>query len=216
VFSLSTSLRHSFSALWRTAFGVLLPALSLLAGGGGKGSSSPSTSVHINEYTRQDGTVVGAYDRAAPGTAQPSVPAGSSVPAPASSATPGQTSDPTKPAAPLTTTGPRSSSSLELPSWLSPVTGAKELQRSATAKDVTVSYFVRSTAAVVANGYQRQLQNAAVAFESVFNGIGTVIRASATNGCSCVVRITEDDLNSEVFVLCTRTELGIAPLPVGK
>ena len=49
---------------------ILLLALVAFAGGS-KSTSSTGRPVHVRQYTRKDGTVVSAHDRAAPGAAAP-------------------------------------------------------------------------------------------------------------------------------------------------
>jgi hypothetical protein len=61
--------RPSFAAVARGLVIALLSVVALLAGGSKTTSGGPKT-VHVREYKRKDGTVVKAYDRAAPGTAQ--------------------------------------------------------------------------------------------------------------------------------------------------
>jgi hypothetical protein len=63
------SRRPLFAAVARGFVIALLSISALLAGGSMTTSGAPKT-VHVRQYTRKDGTVVKAYDRAAPGTAQ--------------------------------------------------------------------------------------------------------------------------------------------------
>lgn len=55
------------------AFGITASLLLLIPAFAGSSKLTPSTSkpVHVRQYTRKDGTVVSAHDRAAPGTATP-------------------------------------------------------------------------------------------------------------------------------------------------
>jgi hypothetical protein len=64
-----TFISSSWTAIARGFVVVLLSVAALAAGGSRSTSSAPKT-VHVHEYTRKNGTVVKAYDRAAPGTAQ--------------------------------------------------------------------------------------------------------------------------------------------------
>jgi hypothetical protein len=61
--------RPFFAAVTRGFVITLLSVAALLAGGSKTTSGAPKT-VHVREYTRKDGTVVQAHDRAAPGTVQ--------------------------------------------------------------------------------------------------------------------------------------------------
>lgn len=68
------SLARHFRFLCRLWIGIVAGLLMLTAAwaGGSKSTSSaaPKT-VHVRQYTRKDGTVVSAHERAAPGTAMP-------------------------------------------------------------------------------------------------------------------------------------------------
>jgi hypothetical protein len=66
--ALSISRCRAFKVLWRN-FAVALLSISSLAASDSQASRDGSKTVHVREYTRKDGTVVHAYDRAAPGTA---------------------------------------------------------------------------------------------------------------------------------------------------
>jgi hypothetical protein len=50
---------------------IVLPLALEAFAGGSKSTSSAGRPVHVRQYTRKDGTVVAAHDRAAPGTAAP-------------------------------------------------------------------------------------------------------------------------------------------------
>jgi hypothetical protein len=204
-------------AVWNSSLVILLSGLSLFGGGsGGKGSSSAPATVHVNEYTRKDGTVVGAYDRAAPGTAQSSAPAGSSAQTTTSATPSGQaaesaTANPVGIAATTLANG----SDLALPSWLPPVAGSKVLARNATSTNMMVSYSVPSRAVTVVSDYKSQILNARASFESTFDGLAVSIRASGAE-YSCVVRITENGDNSDVTVRCSLREPNMPFVPTGK
>jgi hypothetical protein len=76
--ALSISCGGAFKVLWRN-FAVALLSISSLAASDSQASRDGSKTVHVRESTRKDGTVVHAYDRAAPGTAN-SAPATSPAP----------------------------------------------------------------------------------------------------------------------------------------
>jgi hypothetical protein len=67
------SLTRRFLLLWRAWIGIIAGLLVLTSAlpGGSKSTSSAPKTVHVRQYTRKDGTVVSAHDRAAPGTATP-------------------------------------------------------------------------------------------------------------------------------------------------
>ena len=67
------SLSRQFLPLARLSLGIIAGLLVLTSAlaGGSKSTSSTAKTVHVRQYTRKDGTVVSAHDRAAPGTATP-------------------------------------------------------------------------------------------------------------------------------------------------
>ncbi len=81
------SLARHFLRLRRPWFGIIAGLLVLTAAlvGGSKSTSSTAKTVHVRQYTRKDGTVVSAHDRAAPGTATPRVAQSPTAPKSASS-----------------------------------------------------------------------------------------------------------------------------------
>jgi len=192
---------HSFGHLCRVSLVALLSITSVLAGGPKTASPGPKP-VHVREYTRKDGTIVGAYDRAAPGTAQHPEAANQFGIRPETTLAPVSVSESleSKASDPLVA-GRISGSRLALPAWVIPMAGARELGNAGNTEEATISYLVPSTAVTLVAGYQDQLRRARIAFEAVFNGMGTAIRATEDE-LSCVVRITEDSPNSKVVVRC--------------
>jgi hypothetical protein len=105
---------------------------------------------------------------------------------------------------------------LEVPAWLRVFPGSANYVKKASHAEVSVDYKAHASASAVVGFYEEQFRKTEVTSRASFNGIGTTIQASAASQ-SCILRISEEDADTEVNVKCAPTPtagaMAVSPHP---
>ncbi len=88
-----------------------------------------------------------------------------------------------------------------LPSWLTPCSGAKAETQTALASRIEVSYATAAKPDQVIAHYQHLLEGASLPFLPSFDGMGTSIRATATD-CDLLIKIQPKEEGSLIRISC--------------